>query len=146
MQNICQKFLGCCSRKDHWTFRASISLEIQSQRLFVSFFVCRTNFLQVDIFYQELSFQHRKQNVAFGFVSLLGEIGGFLGLLLGASTLTFCELMDYLILIAFRKWSSKPNQVKSISVAPVSGWYLVLIGICCLDDCWQILTKNASKL
>ena len=44
--------------------------------------------MAVDIFYQELSYEEIEQNVAFEFLSLLSEIGGFLGLLWGASVLT----------------------------------------------------------
>ena len=67
----------------------------------------RKNFVQVDIFYQELSFKEIEQNIAFEFLSLLSEIGGFLGLLLGASILTVCELVDYLTLALIRKCSTK---------------------------------------
>ncbi len=49
-----------------------------------SFFLYfRKNFLQVDIFYSELSYEVITQQKAFEFESLLGEIGGCLGLLLG---------------------------------------------------------------
>ena len=61
----------------------------------------------MDIFYEELSFEEIEQNVAFEFLSLLSEIGGFLGLLLGASVLTVCELVDYLTLALIRKCSTK---------------------------------------
>ena len=61
----------------------------------------------MDIFYQELSYEEIEQNIAFEFLSLLGEIGGFLGLLLGASVLTVCELVDYLTLALLRKCSTK---------------------------------------
>ena len=54
--------------------------------------------MQVDIFYQELSYEEIEQNIAFEFLSLLSEIGGFLGLLLGASVLTVFELLDYISL------------------------------------------------
>ncbi len=53
----------------------------------------------MDIFYEELSYEIIEQNISFEFLSLLGEIGGFLGLLLGASVLTACELVDFLILM-----------------------------------------------
>ena len=59
--------------------------------------------MQVDIFYQELSYEEIEQNIAFEFLSLLSEIGGFLGLLLGASVLTVCELVDYISLIFLNK-------------------------------------------
>ena len=52
----------------------------------------------MDIFYQELSFEEIEQNISFEFLSLLSEIGGFLGLLLGASVLTVFELLDYISL------------------------------------------------
>ncbi len=55
----------------------------------------RNNFIHIDIFYKELSFERIKQNKAFEFLSLISEIGGFLGLLLGASVLTMCEIIDY---------------------------------------------------
>ena len=70
--------------------------------------------MQVDIFYQELSFEAIAQNKAFEFLSLLSEVGGFLGLLLGASILTVCELVDYISL----SFMNKLNAQKKI--APVN--------------------------
>ena len=52
----------------------------------------------VDIYFDELKVTRVEQKEAFGLLSLLGEIGGFLGLLLGASVLTVCELIDFMIL------------------------------------------------
>ena len=66
--------------------------------------------MQVDIFYQELSYEEIQQNIAFEFLSLLGEIGGFLGLLLGASVLTVCELIDFITLTIVNKF--KRNSVR----------------------------------
>ena len=63
----------------------------------------RTNFLKLDIYYQELAYHELEQNPAFGFLSLLSEIGGFLGLLLGASVLTLCELLDHMALFTMNK-------------------------------------------
>ena len=60
--------------------------------------------MAVDIFYAELSYEEIEQNVAFEFLSLLSEIGGFLGLLLGASVLTVCELIDFIALIFVDKF------------------------------------------
>ncbi len=50
------------------------------------------------IFYEELSYEKIQQLRAFELVSLVSEVGGFLGLLLGASVLTVCELLDYVFL------------------------------------------------
>ena len=49
---------------------------------------------------------------------MLGEIGGFLGLL-GASVLTVCELVDYLALIVASKFKKKKKLVK-VDEAPNS--------------------------
>ena len=62
--------------------------------------------MQVDIFYQELSYEEIQQNVAFEFLSLLGEIGGFLGLLLGASVLTVFELIDFVTLTMINRFKT----------------------------------------
>ena len=50
----------------------------------------------MDIFFDELKWSQVTQRESFGVLSLFGEIGGFLGLLLGASVLTVCELLDFL--------------------------------------------------
>ena len=63
----------------------------------------RENFLKVDIFYPELSYEETEQNIAFEFLSLLSEVGGFLGLLLGVSVLTVFELVDYISLSFLNK-------------------------------------------
>ena len=67
--------------------------------------------MAVDIFYQEFSYEEIEQNVAFEFLSLLSEIGGFLGLLLGASVLTVCELIDFVTLATINKFKKNQNIV-----------------------------------
>ena len=69
--------------------------------------------MQVDIFYQVLRYEEIIQNKAFEFLSLLGEIGGFLGLLLGASIITVCEMVDFILLTFMTKWH--PNSAHSAS-------------------------------
>ena len=61
------------------------------------YFSFRDNFLQVDIFFKELNYEKIEQLELFKLESLFGEIGGFLGLLLGASVLTVCELIDFVL-------------------------------------------------
>ena len=60
--------------------------------------------MHVDIFYSAINYQIVEQLPVFEFLSLLSEIGGFLGLLLGASVLTVCELLDYAFILAMKKW------------------------------------------
>ena len=52
----------------------------------------------MDVFYNELNYARVEQQETFPFLSLLSEVGGFMGLLLGASVLTVCELVDYIVL------------------------------------------------
>ena len=75
--------------------------------------ICRNNFIQVDIFYEELSYEEIEENIAFEFLSLLSEIGGFLGLLLGASVLTLCEVVDFIILSFVSKCQVQRKKVKA---------------------------------
>ena len=67
--------------------------------------------MQVDIFYQEISYEEIEQNIAFEFLSLLSEIGGFLGLLLGASVLTVFELVDHMSLTFLKKLNAQKKVV-----------------------------------
>ena len=80
--------------------------------------IYRENFLQLDIFYKDMSYQEISQQPAFSLPSLLGEVGVFMGLLLGASIMTLCELLDYIVLNAIRVCRSK-KRVNPISVNPV---------------------------
>ena len=72
--------------------------------------VCfRNNFLQVDIFYKELSFEEVVQNKAFVLGSLMGEVGGFMGLLLGASIITLIELIDFLFMACLKRCKARTS-------------------------------------
>ena len=53
----------------------------------------------MDIFYKELSEEGVAQQISFDVLSLFSEIGGLLGLLLGSSVLTVCELVDFLAML-----------------------------------------------
>ena len=65
----------------------------------------------LDIFYRELSYEDVQQIPNFELLTLLSQVGGFLGLLLGASLLTVCELVDYIGL----KLLSKRHKEKVIT-------------------------------
>ncbi|XP_041378064.1 uncharacterized protein LOC121390337 [Gigantopelta aegis] len=54
----------------------------------------RENFLQLDIFYRERSYEQITQQVAYDVFALLCDIGGSMGLFVGASVLTVFELFD----------------------------------------------------
>ena len=69
------------------------------------------NFIKVDIFYQELKYELVKEKPAVELGNLLGELGGSLGLFLGASLLTFVEIFDFILLhIVDRCGKKKPMK------------------------------------
>lgn len=79
-------------------------------------FFFRENFIKVDIFYKDLSFEKVSLQVSFELMSLFSEIGGLLGLLLGASILTLLELFDFMVLLAvhnFRERRRNGNAKKT---------------------------------
>ncbi|XP_064628200.1 uncharacterized protein LOC135487906 [Lineus longissimus] len=54
----------------------------------------KENFVAVDVFFKEMSYQTVKQTIAYDVTALLSDIGGSMGLLIGGSCLTVCELID----------------------------------------------------
>ena len=71
----------------------------------------RENFIKVDIFYKDLSYEEVKQQVGFQVMSLFSELGGLLGLLLGASILTVCELIDFLAVFLARRFRAQRDPL-----------------------------------
>ena len=61
-----------------------------------------------------MSYEVIAQQEAFGLLSLLGEVGGFLGLLLGASVITVCELLDYILLSVAAKCSGQQKEHRNM--------------------------------
>uniref|UniRef100_A0A8C5WCG9 Uncharacterized protein n=1 Tax=Leptobrachium leishanense TaxID=445787 RepID=A0A8C5WCG9_9ANUR len=55
------------------------------------------NMLVLDIFFEELNYEVIEQKPAYEVAGLLGDIGGQMGLFIGASILTILEIFDYLI-------------------------------------------------
>ncbi|XP_056614172.1 acid-sensing ion channel 1B isoform X3 [Triplophysa dalaica] len=54
------------------------------------------NILVLDIFFEALNYETIEQKAAYELAGLLGDIGGQMGLFIGASILTVLELFDYL--------------------------------------------------
>ncbi|NXE78579.1 ASI4A protein, partial [Cochlearius cochlearius] len=55
----------------------------------------RENFLVLDIFFEALNYEAIEQKKAYDLAGLLGDIGGQMGLFIGASILTILEILDY---------------------------------------------------
>uniref|UniRef100_A0A8C8SAE4 Acid sensing ion channel subunit 1 n=1 Tax=Pelusios castaneus TaxID=367368 RepID=A0A8C8SAE4_9SAUR len=58
--------------------------------------VPRENVLVLDIFFEALNYETIEQKKAYEVAGLLGDIGGQMGLFIGASILTILEIFDYL--------------------------------------------------
>ncbi|XP_072010650.1 acid-sensing ion channel 1C-like isoform X2 [Engystomops pustulosus] len=56
----------------------------------------RDNILVLDIFFEALNYETIEQKKAYEVAGLLGDIGGQMGLFIGASILTILEIIDYL--------------------------------------------------
>ncbi|XP_052768020.1 acid-sensing ion channel 5-like [Mya arenaria] len=71
----------------------------------------RENFLQVDIFYRQLSYEHINQQKAYDFFALICDVGGAMGLFIGGSMLTVLEVIDlFLIQLPIFKHKTKNKQ------------------------------------
>ncbi|XP_066544484.1 acid-sensing ion channel 4-A isoform X1 [Amia ocellicauda] len=56
----------------------------------------RDNFLVLDIFFEALNYETIEQKKAYDVTGLLSDIGGQMGLFIGASILTILEILDYI--------------------------------------------------
>uniref|UniRef100_A0A452UV59 Acid sensing ion channel subunit family member 4 n=1 Tax=Ursus maritimus TaxID=29073 RepID=A0A452UV59_URSMA len=56
----------------------------------------RENFLVLDVFFEALTSEAMEQRAAYGLSALLGDLGGHMGLFIGASILTLLEILDYI--------------------------------------------------
>ncbi|KAB0399293.1 hypothetical protein E2I00_003111, partial [Balaenoptera physalus] len=56
----------------------------------------RENFLVLDVFFEALTSEAMEQRAAYGLSALLGDLGGQMGLFIGASVLTLLEILDYI--------------------------------------------------
>ncbi|XP_060575136.1 acid-sensing ion channel 2-like [Ruditapes philippinarum] len=55
------------------------------------------NFIQLDIYYKELRHEEIEQQRAYDAIALLCDIGGSIGLFIGASVMTVFEILDFII-------------------------------------------------
>ena len=82
----------------------------------------RENFAQIDIFYKSMTYSEITHAEAFPFISLLNQVGGFMGLLLGASCLTLVEIIDHLLTLAWRKTTLKQKQKQTRAAESDNPW------------------------
>eukprot|EP00058_Branchiostoma_floridae_P021721 XP_002607211.1 hypothetical protein BRAFLDRAFT_67991 [Branchiostoma floridae] len=83
---------------------------------------CRRNLLKLNIYYEALNYEQISESPGYEEESLLGDLGGQLGLWVGMSLLSAMEVVEIfadLFAIIFKKFSSKEmKSSKKIDVAP----------------------------
>ncbi|ELU17336.1 hypothetical protein CAPTEDRAFT_187477 [Capitella teleta] len=72
----------------------------------------KKNFVQLDVFYKELTERAVVTQKAFEYPALLGEIGGLMGLILGASAITLIEFIDMIIYAIYTQMLGKIERSK----------------------------------
>ncbi|CAD5126980.1 DgyrCDS14975 [Dimorphilus gyrociliatus] len=73
-------------------------------------FIDIKNFVKVDIFYKDISYLKIIQQEKFSFLSFLSEVGGFMGLVLGASLVTVIEFIDFFVYKSMQTLSNKRKK------------------------------------
>ncbi|XP_017164790.1 acid-sensing ion channel 4-A [Poecilia reticulata] len=84
----------CNCRMVHMPGKEQMFSELLFSVSFFSFY--RDNFLVLDIFFEALNYETIEQKKAYDVAGLLGDIGGQMGLFIGASILTVLEILDYI--------------------------------------------------
>ena len=76
----------------------------------VAFEEFKSSFLLVDVFLSDTDVTRNTEQVMYEWYQMLSEFGGLLGLYIGMSVMTFCEIIELLIMkihICFSKYSKK---------------------------------------
>ncbi|XP_075436558.1 acid-sensing ion channel 3-like isoform X1 [Ascaphus truei] len=83
------------------------------------------NIMVLDIFFEALNYETIEQKKAYEVAGLLGDIGGQMGLFIGASILTILEIFDYLyevfrdkVLRYFRNRKRRPMTESNSTDSP----------------------------
>ncbi|XP_064649798.1 uncharacterized protein LOC135501567 [Lineus longissimus] len=71
----------------------------------------RDNFLRIDLYFSELSYELIQQMPAYTIFDLLSDVGGSLGLFIGASVISAFELLDLFLFNYFKKRRSRNEDL-----------------------------------
>ncbi|CAB4008755.1 degenerin deg-1-like [Paramuricea clavata] len=78
------------------------------------------NMLQLNVFFNELNYEKIEEQFSYGTINLLADVGGQLGLWIGISVITVCELLE-LIVMFFAVCIKKINAVSEVHEVPAYG-------------------------
>ena len=74
----------------------------------------RQGLVKLNIYYDSLSYTQITESAKMNKVSLLASIGGFMGMFLGMSLMTFVEILDILVRLILHKMSNALSYVISV--------------------------------
>ncbi|CAH1791543.1 unnamed protein product [Owenia fusiformis] len=80
----------------------------------------KKNLLVVNLFFDSLNYQYIEQTVAYPGVSLLSDVGGQMGLCIGASILTVLHLVQFAIGEIIKKFQKRENKEVNTNVIHVA--------------------------
>jgi hypothetical protein len=72
--------------------------------------LARESFVRLNIYYESLSYTHLSESPKIDYFSLIGFVGGILGLFLGVNVISICELTEVLIEIYLLQKKLKTKQ------------------------------------
>ncbi|XP_067661276.1 acid-sensing ion channel 1C-like [Haliotis asinina] len=114
-----QKSCGCQVPCSFETYNVKLSTSRYPSNVSVAFLLklglapdetsLRENYLEIRIFYDSLIEQSTYQTAQYTTETIIGNLGGHMGICLGASILTFTELAEFilfLIVTTFKRWKS----------------------------------------
>ena len=78
------------------------------------------NFLQLNVFFNELNYEQIEETFSYGTINLLADIGGQLGLWIGISVITVFELLELLVMF-FTVCVKKVNAASEVHEVPAYG-------------------------
>jgi len=92
--------------------------EFQQKSVIADDFILQ-NFLKMDVYFSALKFESVEQLKSYGVLNFLSEVGGYLGLLIGASAITLVEITDvfvYNFCLKASAWWHRRKAVTSVNV------------------------------
>lgn len=86
------------TRQDFIDFQANLkdTVENEGRKKDEILNIVNNNIININLYYDDMLVAIIEQKESFTIYSLISEIGGCLGLFLGASILSICEIIDYI--------------------------------------------------
>ncbi|XP_059174131.1 amiloride-sensitive sodium channel subunit beta-like [Physella acuta] len=113
----------------------------QTNALYIQAANTQDEFTKVQIYYQDLIYQHVEQQKAYESMNLISDLGGQLGLWLGLSAITIGEFCSFLFSIG----RSLPSKCCSAKTSPGPGTSVTSIQPVILEDLYDDLKSDACR-